>query len=330
MCGHVTAVEDEETGMALVIDKLTKRYGAVQALDGIGFAAQAGQVFGFLGPNGAGKTTTMRIVLDIIHADEGSVTWAGEPAASAPRRTWGYLPEERGLYPRMKVLDQLVFMASLYGVSRAEAAKRARRWLTRFRIGEYAGRRAEELSKGNQQKVQFIGAILHDPDVLLMDEPFSGLDPINVALLKEAFLEFRDRGKAIVFSTHQMEAVEELCDAIAIIDKGRLVVTGSTREVKRQANRLVVRLGVSGDPDLVWLDTFPNATVRRSGLDYHEIQVQAGIDPESILREALARNEYVTRFEIAEPSIEDIFIEQVGAISTSERTLAAVAAEAGR
>ena len=230
----------------------------------------------------------------------------------------------------MTVLDQLVFVGSLYGLSRAEAARRARRWLIRFRIADYAGRRAEELSKGNQQKVQFIGAILHDPDVLLMDEPFTGLDPINVALLKEAFIELRDRGKAIVFSTHQMEMVEELCDAIAIIDAGRLVVSGPTAAVKRQAGRLVVRLGVSGDPDLAWLDSLPDATVRRSGLDYHEIQVRTGIDPESILREALARHEYVTRFEIAEPSIEDIFIEQVGLTTTDERTLAAVAAEPDR
>ncbi len=314
----------------LVIDTLRKRFGAVQALDGISFTARPGQVFGFLGPNGAGKTTTMRIALDILHADEGTVTWRGAPAALAPRRTWGYLPEERGLYPRMKVLDQLVFVGSLYGLSRGEATRRAQGWLTRFRIGDAAARRAEELSKGNQQKVQFIGAILHDPDVLLLDEPFSGLDPINVALLKEAFIELRDRGRTIVFSTHQMEAVEELCDAIAIIDRGRVVVSGLTHDVKRQAGRLVVRLGVSGDRDLAWLDSRPDATVRRSGLDYHEIQVRTGIDPETILREALARHEYVTRFEIAEPSIEDIFIEHVGVRTADERTLAAVAAEAGR
>ena len=316
--------------MALVIDSLSKRYGNVQALDGIGFVAQAGQVFGFLGPNGAGKTTTMRIVLDIIHADSGSVTWAGRPAAQAPRRTWGYLPEERGLYPRMKVLDQLVFVAALHGVARAEAAKRARHWLARFRIGDYADRRAEGLSKGNQQKVQFIGAILHDPDVLLMDEPFSGLDPINAALLKEAFLELRDRGKVIVFSTHQMDAVEELCDALAIIDRGKPVLTGPVPSVKRQAGRVVVRLGVAGDPDLDWLDALPNATVRRSGLDYHEIQLADDADPESILHEALARHAHVTRFEIAAPSIEDIFIERVGATTTAERTLAAAGKETER
>jgi ABC-2 type transport system ATP-binding protein len=313
--------------MALVIDTLRKRFGDVQALDGISLTAQAGQVFGFLGPNGAGKTTTMRIVLDILHPDDGTVTWDGEPAASVPRRTWGYLPEERGLYPRMKVLDQLVFVGSLYGISRAEAARRARHWLTRFRIGDYAERRAEELSKGNEQKIQFIAAVLHDPDVLLMDEPFSGLDPINVALLKDAFIEMRDRGKAIVFSTHQMEMVEELCDGIAIINKGRVIVAGLTHDVKRQAGQMVVRLGVSGDRDLDWLDSRPDATVRRSGLDYHEVQLRTGIDPESILQEALARHEYVTRFEITEPSIEDIFIDQVGVTSTDERTLAGAGAE---
>ena len=316
--------------MALVIDSLCKRYGAVQALDGVSFVAQPGQVLGFLGPNGAGKTTTMRIVLGIIHADEGSVTWAGRPAAFAPRRTWGYLPEERGLYPRMKVLDQLVYVAALHGVPRGEAARQARTWLSRFRIADYADRRAEQLSKGNQQKVQFIGAILHDPEVLLMDEPFSGLDPINAALLKEAFLELRDRGKAIVFSTHQMEAVEELCDAIAIIDRGRLVLAGPVPSVKREAGRVVVRLGVAGDRDLDWLDALPIATVRRSGLDYHEVELRDGADPETVLHQALARHAYVTRFEIAAPSIEDIFIERVGATTTAERTLAAVGLEADR
>ncbi len=316
--------------MTLVIDTLRKRFGDVQALDGISFGVGPGQVFGFLGPNGAGKTTTMRIVLDILHPDEGSVTWRGQPATRAPRWTWGYLPEERGLYPRMKVLDQLVFVGSLFGLPRDEAARRARHWLARFRIGDYADRRAEQLSKGNQQKVQFIGAILHDPEVLLLDEPFSGLDPINAALLKDAFNELRDRGKAIIFSTHQMEAVEELCDAIAIINRGRLVVSGPTADVKRQAGRLVVRLGVSGDQDLDWLDSRADATVTRSGLDYHEVQVRSGVDPEAILQEALARHEYVTRFEITEPSIEDIFIEQVGATATEERTLAAVPVESGR
>jgi ABC-2 type transport system ATP-binding protein len=316
--------------MALVIDNLSKRYGDVRALDGVSLVAQPGQVFGFLGPNGAGKTTTMRIVLDVIRPDTGSVTWGGTPASELPRRTWGYLPEERGLYPRMRVLDQLVFVGSLHHLTRVEAARRARHWLARFRIAEHADRRAEQLSKGNQQKVQFIGAILHDPEVLLLDEPFSGLDPINTALLKEAFLELRDRGRAIVFSTHQMEAVEELCDAVAIIDRGRLVISGPTPVVKQQAGRRVVRLGVAGERSLDWLDALPDVTVRRSRLDYHEIDVHDGFDPEAILREALDRHEYVTRFEIATPSIEDIFIERVGAMPAPERTLAQAAAEGAR
>jgi ABC-2 type transport system ATP-binding protein len=314
--------------VTLVIDALTKRYGTVQALGGISFAAQPGQVFGFLGPNGAGKTTTMRIVLGIVHADGGSVTWAGKPATSLPRRTWGYLPEERGLYPRMKVLDQLVFVASLRGVSRREAARRARHWLSRFRIADYAERPAEQLSKGNQQKVQFIGCILHEPEVVLMDEPFSGLDPINTAMLKEAFLDLRDRGTAIVFSTHQMEAVEELCDAIAIINGGRLVLSGPTTVVKQQAGRRVVRLGLAGDGELGWLETLPNATVRRVGADVHEIALHDGLDPEAILQQALAHHRYVTRFEISMPSIEEIFIERVGETTRDERTLASVGVEA--
>ncbi len=310
--------------MTLLVDALQKRFGTVQALDGVSFIARPGQVFGFLGPNGAGKTTTMRIVLDILRPDAGSVAWRDRPTHSWPRDTWGYLPEERGLYPRMKVLDQLVFFASLYGVPRERARREALHWLTRFRAPEYADRRAEELSKGNQQKIQFIAAIMHDPDVLLMDEPFSGLDPVNVALLKDAFLEMRDRGKTLVFSTHQMEQVEEMCDAIAIIDRGRIVVTGETREVKRQAGRRVVRLGVAGDPDLRWLDNLDGVRVTRSGLDYHELEVRDGREPETILQEALARNEYVTRFEIGEPSIEEIFIEHVGIAPEEERRLAAV------
>ena len=315
--------------MTLVVDALSKRFGTVQALDGVSFAARPGEVFGFLGPNGAGKTTTMRIVLDILRPDTGAVTWQDRPTYTWPRHTWGYLPEERGLYPRMNVLDQLVFFASLYGVPRERARREALHWLSRFRAPEYADRRAEELSKGNQQKIQFIAAIMHDPDVLLMDEPFSGLDPVNVALLKDAFLEMRERGKALVFSTHQMEQVEEMCDAIAIIDHGRVVVAGPTREVKRQAGKRVVRLGVAGDPDLHWLDGLDGVRVTRSGLDYHELEVRDGREPETILQEALEHNEYVTRFEIGEPSIEEIFIERVGATPAEERRLAAVAASNG-
>jgi ABC-2 type transport system ATP-binding protein len=319
--------------MSLVLDGLVKRFGAVTALDGISFEVPRGEVFGFLGANGAGKTTTMRIVLDILRPDAGTATWAGTPTTDVPRETWGYLPEERGLYPRLQVLEQLVFFASLYGIPRDVAAARGREWLARFRIPDYANRRAEELSKGNQQKVQLIAAILHEPAVLLMDEPFVGLDPVNVALLKEAFNEMRERGSTLVFSTHQMEMVEELCESVALIDKGRLVLAGTLRDVKRATGRRVVRLAIDGkeiDGDgaaaLPWLASLPGVRVTRPGQDYTELDVPREMDPELILRAALDHGERVTNFLIADPSIEEIFIERVGRPPSDDHHLATAAA----
>jgi ABC-2 type transport system ATP-binding protein len=306
----------------LRIDGLRKRFGAVQALDGLTFAVRPGEVFGFLGANGAGKTTTMRIVLGFLRADAGTVTWRDRDARSWPRRTWGYMPEERGLYLRMPVLEQLVFYASLYGVPRSEARRTALDWLARFRISEYADRRAESLSKGNQQKVQFIATVLHDPDVLLMDEPFVGLDPVNVALLKSAFLEMRDRGKTLVFSTHQLEMAEELCESVAIIDHGRIVTAGPTREVKRSTGRQVVRVATSRDGDADWLLSLPHAVVTRPGEDYTELRVESGGNPQDVLRAAIAQGGEVLRFEVADPSLEDVFVERVGALEHEAVTLA--------
>ena len=313
--------------MALVLDGLVKRFGQITALDGISFEVPKGEVFGFLGANGAGKTTTMRIVLDILRPDAGTATWAGTPTIDVPRETWGYLPEERGLYPRLEVLDQLVFFASLYGIPRDVATARGREWLARFRISDYEKRRAEELSKGNQQKVQLIAAILHGPAVLLMDEPFVGLDPVNVALLKEAFAEMQSSGTTLVFSTHQMEMVEELCESVALIDRGRLVLAGPIRDVKRSTGRQVVRLALDGKTvgdgvSLPWLDTLPGVRVTRPGQDYAELDVDRGVDPETILRAALEHGERVTNFLIADPSIEQIFIERVGRPPSEDHHLA--------
>jgi ABC-2 type transport system ATP-binding protein len=308
--------------MSLIIDSVSKRFGEVQALEGISLEIKPGEVFGFLGANGAGKTTAMRIVLDILRPDSGTITWNGTPNSELPRETWGYLPEERGLYAKMNVLEQLVFFAKLHGVRGKAAEREVRDWLERFRIPEYANRRAEQLSKGNQQKIQFIAAILHDPQVLLMDEPFTGLDPVNVALLKEAFLEMKDRGKTLIFSTHQMETVEELCQAIAILDRGRVVVGGVVRDVRRSSGRRVVRLAVDGDPEVTWLGTLDGVRVSRRGQDYTEAEVAPGHDPELVLQEALRRGCRVLHFEIADPSLEEIFIEHVGQIDMSERTLA--------
>ena len=315
--------------MTLTIDGLRKRFGELQALDGVSFSVERGQVFGFLGANGAGKTTTMRIALGLMRPDEGEVTWEGRPARSWPRRTWGYMPEERGLYPRMEILEQLVHIASLYGVPRRDAAREAQAWLERFRIPDVGRRRLETLSKGNQQKVQYVATILHDPDVLLMDEPFVGLDPVNVAMLKAAFLEMRDRGKTLVFSTHQLETAEALCDSVAIIDHGRLVASGTTREVRRSTGHQAVRLATAAGDGLDWLDALPDVSVIRDGHDYTELRVRAGADPQAILRAAVARGEEVLRFEVADPSLEDVFVERVGALDDDrEMTLVAAGSRA--
>ena len=317
--------------MSLTIENVHKRFGPVVALNGVSFSVEPGRIFGLLGANGAGKTTCMRIVLDILRPDEGTVTWQGARNTSLPRDTWGYLPEERGLYMRMKVIDVLRFFAALYGVPGDTATRIVEEWLERFRVPDYRDRRVEELSKGNQQKIQFIAAILHDPDVLIMDEPFSGLDPVNVQLLKEAFLEMRDRGKTLIFSTHQMETVEELCEGIAIIDRGTVVVSGSVRDVKRAMGRQVVRLATDGDGrGMEWLTALDGVKVTADRADFVELSVPAGTDPELILRTAMQRGERVTRFEIGDPSLEEIFIEHVGwRADEEERHLAEAPAGAG-
>ncbi len=308
--------------MSLLIDSVSKSFGDVRALDAISLQIEPGEVFGFLGANGAGKTTAMRIVLDILRPDSGRIVWNGTLNTDLPRETWGYLPEERGLYAKMTVLDQLVFFAKLHGVKPKAAERETREWLDRFRIPEYADRRAEQLSKGNQQKIQFIAAIIHDPQVLLMDEPFTGLDPVNVALLKQAFLEMKDRGKTLIFSTHQMETVEEMCESIAILDRGRVVVGGPVRQVRRSTGRQMVRVAVQGDPEMAWLGTLEGVRVTRRGQDYIEAEVAQGHDPGTVLRAALSRGCDIRHFEMADPSLEQIFIERVGQIDTSESTLA--------
>ncbi|MGP1675076.1 MAG: ABC transporter ATP-binding protein [Candidatus Limnocylindrales bacterium] len=298
--------------MTLEIDRITKRFGQTLALDALSFTVPRGGIFGFLGANGAGKTTTMRICLGILEADEGMARWDGTRTTDLPRRTWGYLPEERGLYPRSTVIEQLVYFASLYGEPVDQARSNAHRWLERFLIPDYADRRAEELSKGNQQKVQFIAAILHRPEVLLMDEPFTGLDPVNLSLLRDAFLELRDEGRTIVFSTHQMEVAEALCESLVIVDHGRLVAGGTLRELKRTSEARTVRLGVEGEILPTWLGTIEGVMAVRPAAGFTELELRPGVEPRDVLAAALARGALVTHFEVAEPSLEAIFIERVG------------------
>jgi ABC-2 type transport system ATP-binding protein len=298
--------------VSLIVENLRKRFGSVVALDDLSFEVPSGQIFGFLGANGAGKTTTMRIALGVLAADSGRVVWNGTDTRKLPRNTWGYLPEERGLYPRMVVIDQLVFFASLQGVPRDLARHDAMAWLRRFRVPELAERKAEELSKGNQQKIQLISAILHGPTVLLMDEPFTGLDPVNVALLREAFLELRDEGRTLIFSTHQMETVEAMCESIAIVDRGRVVVGGPLRQIKRVSGRRMVHLSIEGDHRMAWLAGVTGARVLRPGIERTEIELDDGVEPEVVLAAAIAAGARVSHFSVAEPSLEQIFIDHVG------------------
>jgi ABC-2 type transport system ATP-binding protein len=298
--------------VSLTVEHINKSFGHFHVIKDLSIEVQEGAIFGFLGANGAGKTTTMRMILDILRPDSGSITWNGIDVRQVPRRNWGYLPEERGLYPKMRVDEQLLFLARLNGLSKQAAQKELTDWLERFQISANRKKKIEELSKGNQQKVQFLATILHDPTILVMDEPFSGLDPVNANVLKEAFLEMHRRGKTIIFSTHQLEQAEELCQNIVIINQGQSVVQGSVREVKRQSGRNVARLKLENDPEAPWLDTLEGVQVTKRREDYIEMNIQADLNPNVIVEAALHHGGIISRFELTEPSLTDIFIELVG------------------
>lgn len=301
--------------MGLVVEDVNKSFAQFHVIKDLSMQVREGSIFGFLGANGAGKTTTMRMILDIIRPDTGRITWDGADVREVSRRSWGYLPEERGLYPKVGVEEQLLFLARLHGLPKSAASKLLNEWLERFQITEYRKKKVEELSKGNQQKIQFLAAIVHDPLILIMDEPFSGLDPVNAIILKEAFLEMRKRGKTIIFSTHQLEQVEEMCEDVLIINKGETVIAGSVRDVKRQHGRNVARLKLDNDPEALWLDTLDGVQVTKRRQDYIEMQLQANLNPNLIVEAALRNGGIISRFELTEPSLTDIFIEAVSNIA---------------
>ncbi len=267
-----------------------------------------GSVFGLLGPNGAGKTTTLRMVMNVFGPDEGSVEILGRPADHAVRDRIGYMPEERGLYPRMVLSEQLIFLARIKGASRADAAARLPVWLERLGLAEWGARRVNELSKGMQQKAQFIATVLHEPEVLILDEPMSGLDPVGMDLMREVLLEQRRKGTTLVLSSHQMEAVERICDRVALLNRGEKILDGAVAEVKAQHGRNALVLAFDGDGS--FLAGLPGVLRLTDFGRYVEIRLKEGADPQAVLKEAAARLR-LSRFEIVEPSLHDIFVERV-------------------
>jgi ABC-2 type transport system ATP-binding protein len=293
----------------LRIDRVTKNYGDKTAVNGIDFEVGQGEIFGLLGANGAGKTTTMRMVLGLIYPDEGAIYWKGKGYSDELRSLMGYLPEERGLYPKVKVSDQVLYLAELRGMKRSAAEKSLRRWLERFEVPEYYHKKVEELSKGNQQKIQFIAAVIHDPDILILDEAFSGLDPVNVELLKANVLELRQDGKTILFSSHRMDHVEELCENICMLHRSNTVLKGNLKSIKRSFPRERVLLDT--ELDVQGLDRIPGVKSVKRGEAWTEIRIDKAEAAQEVLKTASAQSE-VYRFQIMEPTLNEIFIKTVG------------------
>ena len=287
---------------------VTKAYENKVAVSNLSLSIEAGQMFGLLGPNGAGKTSSIRMIMGITIPDSGSVSLFDKPFERQSLNKVGYLPEERGLYKKMKVIDQLVFFGQLHGLTREEANKRAGAWTTRMEIAGSLHKKTEELSKGMQQKIQFISTLLHDPGLIVMDEPFSGLDPVNAVLVEKTLLELKAQGKAIVFSTHRMDQVEKLCDSICLINDGQAVLAGNLREIKSRYERNHVIVEFEGSAAFLASAEIEEA---KNFSGHAEIKLHPHGDAQKLLREAAAAAT-IYRFELVEPSLEEIFIQTVG------------------
>ncbi|NIM18759.1 MAG: ATP-binding cassette domain-containing protein [Candidatus Latescibacteria bacterium] len=292
----------------LIIENISKQYDGVRAIDRLSLSIEQGLIYGLLGPNGAGKTTTIRMIMKIILPDEGSIEIFGDPLQKVKKERIGYLPEERGLYKKMRVQEMLAFFGEIKKMDKGMARKAAGEWLEKLDLADYARKKVEDLSKGMQQKVQFISTVIHSPELIILDEPFAGLDPVNVNILKDIILEFRKKSHTIIFSTHMMEQVEKLCDSICLIDKGKKVLEGRLTDIKKQYGRNSVTLRFNGDGSFIGdLPEVDNVS------DYGNevfLRLKEGADSRNVLKAAADRLE-VLKFEVAEPSIHDIFIEQV-------------------
>jgi len=295
--------------MTLQIENVTKKFGNFTAVKDLSMTLEQGSMYGFLGANGAGKTTTFRMILGLLDATEGSITWNGKPITYANSTHIGYLPEERGLYPKMKVEDQLIYLGQLRGMKKNDAKIASHQWLERFEVPHYAGKKVEELSKGNQQKIQVIASLLHRPSLIILDEPFSGLDPVNVELLKKAILDVQKEGATIMFSSHRMDHVEELCEQLSIMHHGESIVNGTLRDVKRGFGRQNVLL--KADFDLSFMQQMDGVTSFKQTVEGGVFQIGEERIAHEILRSALKQGD-IRHFSIEEPSLQDIFIEKVG------------------
>ena len=298
-----------EHDVTVRVENVTKRFGDFTAVEGLSFDVRAGRVFGFLGPNGAGKTTTIRMIVGITAPDEGKIELFGRKIGPALQDKIGYLPEERGLYKKMKIVDQLRYFAALKDVSGAEADKRIDFWLERMNLAEWKTKKTTDLSKGMQQKIQFISTVLHDPDLLILDEPFSGLDPVNVEFMIEVLAEFKKRDKTVIFSTHLMETAERLCHDIILIDKSKKVIGGSLREVKESYGHNRIALRATGGEAVLNDKTLVEKVLDHA--DEKDIELASGADPQELLAKLIAAGAVISKFEQVEPSLNDIFIEQV-------------------
>jgi ABC-2 type transport system ATP-binding protein len=294
---------------AISVNQISKSYGEFVAVNNLSLEVKQGSIFGLLGPNGAGKSTSIRMMVNITMPDTGEIRLFGQPMNDKLQERVGYLPEDRGLYKKMKVGEQLAFFAELKSVPRKEAEKRIDAWLARIEMTEWKNKKWEELSKGMQQKIQFVSTILHSPDLVILDEPFSGLDPVSAGLLKEVVQELRQQNKTIIFSTHLMEQAEELCDEICLINRGQKILSGSVREIKRGFGWRYIAIDGEHYEDVLNTHSGVKQISRRR--DHTEVTLGDQDDPQMLLQHLLTKGARITRFELVAPSLNEIFIESV-------------------